>query len=83
MASLPPKKGPRMTRSASEKNVAHDELERSDVKAQLEASARKAFSVIQEARSKMAPEQREKVDREADAILENALRTAAKTRRRA
>jgi hypothetical protein len=59
------------------------ELERAELEAQLEASARKAFAAIEESRAKMSPEQLEEADRKADAIVEDALRNVKSSRLRA
>lgn len=83
MVRLPPKKGPKMTRVYNPKGMSNDQLTQAEIEAQLEASGRRAFEVIEEARAKMSPSEREKIDEEADAILENALRNVERPRRRA
>lgn len=83
MHSLPPKKGSRMTRVCSPKKLGAEEHERAEKNAQIEALGRDTFEAIEAARSKMTPEERGLADREADAIITNALLIAARSRRRA
>jgi hypothetical protein len=72
MASLPPKKGPRMTRVCSQPNMSQDELARLEFDADMDAFARKVGRAIDDARSKMSDEERERADRNATAILKSA-----------
>lgn len=73
-----------MTRTASQKNLGSDEIERLELEARLNASATRVFNIIEEARSKMTTEEREHADSKADAILEDVLKTSeARPRRRA
>lgn len=51
--------------------------------ATIKAFAQKAHRVIQKARRKMTPEQREEADRNASAILDEASAAAKQSRRRA
>jgi len=83
MHSLPPKKDSRMTRVCSPQKLSAEAHERAEKKAQIEALGRDTFEAIEAARSKMTPEERELADRDADAIITNALSTAARSRRRA
>jgi hypothetical protein len=83
MPSLPPKKGSRMTFVCSPKGLTPEQLERQEVEAKLVVSGQRAFDVIEEARRKMKPEEREKADQKADAIIEGVLKTAKSSRRRA
>jgi hypothetical protein len=83
MASHPPKKGPRMTFVCSPKGLRPEELERQELEAKLAASGQRAFDVIEEARRKMKPAERERADRKADAIIEDAMRNAKSSRRHA
>jgi hypothetical protein len=78
----PPKKGPHGMSTASNR-VTREEIEDSELDAQIKASAEKASRIIQKARSKMTPEDRERADRNADAILEAASVAAKQSRRRA
>jgi hypothetical protein len=79
---LPPKKGPHGMRAASNR-VTREEIEDSELDARIRASAEKANRIIQKARSKMTPEERERADKNANAILEDASVAARLLRRRA
>lgn len=83
MASLPPKKGPRMTFVCSPKGHTSEDLERQELEARLQASGQRAFDAIEQARRKMSPEQRERADQKADAIIEGVMKNARSSRRRA
>jgi hypothetical protein len=54
-----------------------------ELDATIKAFAENANRVIQKARSKMAPEERERADRNAEAILEDASAAAKEAQRRA
>jgi uncharacterized protein (DUF2384 family) len=83
MHSLPPKKGSRMTRVCSPKKLSADAQERAERDAEIRALAKDTFEAIQEARSKMSAEQRDLADREADAIITDAISRASHRRQRA
>jgi hypothetical protein len=83
MVRLPPKKGPRMTRLPSRAAISHEDAERLELEAELDASADKVFNAIERARSKMTDTEREQADRNAAAILKNAIGSAERSRRRA
>lgn len=76
----PPKKGPGRMRTTQEapEQMSDRELDRT-----IRGFAEKANSVIQKARSKMTPEERERADRNANAILEDASAAAKRSQRRA
>jgi len=84
MSSLPPKKGPRrMTRVSAQPNISNDDAERLEFEAELDASADKVFHALENARSKMTPEQRERAVRNSDAILRKATDGVKPGRKRA
>jgi hypothetical protein len=72
-----------MTRSASQKNLSPAEMKSIELEQRLNASAAEVFNVIERARGKMTTEELERADREADTILENALKNEEPSRRRA
>lgn len=79
MAKLPTKKGPRMT-TCSQTASSKEEVA---IEAEITSFAHKLHDVLEEARSKMTDEEREKADRRAKAILERASAAAPRSRRRA
>ena len=81
MAKQPPKKGPRMATSCKAETPA--ELTDRDMESKIRLFAEKAHRVIQKARGKMKPEDRERADRNANTILENASAAAKRSRREA
>lgn len=83
MASTPPRKGPKMTRISSHAGMSHEEAERLEFEAELNASADRVLAVIEESRSRMTDTERENADRRADSILKNATENAGLSRRRA
>lgn len=83
MAALPPKKGPRMTRVADQKNLRQEDLENLEFEREVDAFARKVHNAIEDARGKMSDEDRERADRNAEAILKNASDAASRQRKRA
>jgi hypothetical protein len=76
----PPKKGPGRMKTAQE---APEQISDREVDATIRGFAEKAHSIIQKARSKMTPEERERADRNADTILEDASAAAKRAQRRA
>jgi len=81
MASIPPKKGPRMATSC--KPETPEQIKAQREAAQLRTFAEKAERIIDEARSKMAPEDRERADRNVNATLDAASASVKQSRRRA
>jgi hypothetical protein len=77
----PPKKGPGRMRTPQE--APEQIISDREVDATIRTLAEKANAVIQKARSKMTPEQRESADRNANAILEGASVAAKRSQRRA
>jgi hypothetical protein len=61
-----------MTRVSSQTNISNDEAERLEFEAEVNASADKVFSALENARSKMTPEKRERAIRNSEAILRKA-----------
>ena len=82
MAKPPPKKGPRMT-VASHAARSNQDIERDQFEAELDASADSVLGAIEVARSKMTDSERERSDKNADAILNSATDAAKRSRRRA
>jgi vacuolar-type H+-ATPase subunit H len=76
----PPRKGPGRMRTAQE---APEQMSDREVDATIRGFAEKAHNIIQKARGKMTPEQRERADRNANAILEDASAAAKRSQRRA
>lgn len=75
MPTKPPKKGPhRMTTAC--KPETRDDVARRELSKEVDAFAQKAHNAIQEARSKMTEEERQKADQEAKKILDRATSTA-------
>ena len=60
-----------------------DRVSDQELDAMIKASAEKAHRIIQKARSKMTPKEREQADKNANAILEAASVAAKESRRRA
>jgi len=58
-----------------------EEVTEQEFDAMIRESAEKANRVIQEARSKMTPEDRERADKNANAILEDASASAKRSQR--
>jgi hypothetical protein len=83
MAQQPPKKGPRMTRIQNQAGKSQEEIERLEFEAELNASADKVFNIVEKARSRMTPAERQASDEKADAILKSAIENAEPSRRRA
>jgi hypothetical protein len=83
MAQLPPKKGPRMTHIEYKAAMSHEEAERLEFEAELDANADKVFNIAEKARSRMTASERVLADKKADAILKNATENAGLSRRRA
>jgi hypothetical protein len=79
---LPPKKGPHGMRTASNR-VTREEIEDGELDATIKGFAEKAHRIIQKARSKMTPQERERADRNANAILDDASAAAKEAQRRA
>jgi hypothetical protein len=75
-----PKKGPHRVATAPKPNFEDDDPE---LDATIKGLAEKAHNIIQKARSKMTPEEREQADRNANAILEDATASAKRAQRRA
>jgi hypothetical protein len=76
------KKGPHRMATAS-KPESQLEIEDRELDATIKALAEKANRVIQKARSKMTPEDRERADQNANAILDAASAAAREAQRRA
>lgn len=76
----PPKKGSGRMRTAQEAPERMSDRELDDT---IRGFAEKAHNVIQKARSKMTPKERERADRNANAILEGASAAAKRSQRRA
>jgi len=72
-----------MTRIGNQAGASHEEAERLEFEAQLDASADRVFSAIEIARSKMTDSERKHADRNANAILNSATENAERQRRRA
>jgi hypothetical protein len=84
MSLLAPKKGPgRMTRVSTQPNIGNEEAERLEFEAELNASADKVFHALENARSKMTPEKRERAIRNSEAILRKATDGVRPGRKRA
>ena len=77
MVRFPPKKGPRMT-VASQGTDRTQDFGQDELDAALNALAPKVYDAIEDARSKMTEEEREKADRNADIILKTGM-TVQKT----
>ena len=72
-----------MTRVSAQPNINNDDAERLEFEAELDASADKVFHALENARSKMTPEQRERAVRNSDAILRKATDGVKPGRKRA
>lgn len=81
MANKFTKKGPHSVSTACKPET--PEMTDREVGALIKAHAEKAHRIIQKARRKMTPEERERADANANAILENASAAAKSSRRRA
>lgn len=79
--NLPRKKGPRM--ATAYKPETEEQISEQQLDATIKAFAEKANRVIQNARGKMTLEERERADRNANAILEDASAAVKEAQRRA
>ena len=82
MAEMNParKKGPKSMATAY-KPQAPDEVTDQELNAMIKDAAERANRVIQEARGKMTPEDRDRADKNANAILEDASASAKRSQR--
>ena len=65
------------------KPEAPEQISDRELEATIRGFAEKANTIIQKARNKMTPEERERADRNANAILEDASAAAKRAQRRA
>lgn len=72
-----------MTRLSSHAAINHEDAERLEFEAELDASADKVFDAIESARSVMTASDRELSDRNAAAILKQATDSVGRSQRRA
>jgi len=82
MADKIPKKGPHRMTTACKAETPEQVSDR-EISAKIRAFAEKADRVIQKAREKMGPEEREQADKNANSILENASAAAKRSQHRA
>jgi flagellar hook-basal body complex protein FliE len=83
MASLPPKKGPRMTRACSPQNPSQDDAGRLEFEEKLNAFTRRVEDAVSEARNKMTDAEVKQADLNAAAILKSASDAESLRRKRA
>jgi hypothetical protein len=77
--NLPRKKGPHRM-ATTYKPESQEEVRDQELDAAVDAFAKKAHSAIEEARSKLSPEEAAKVDAEAKAIFDRATSAAKSSR---
>lgn len=63
--------------------ASHEEAERLEFESELDASADKLFHALERARGEMTPQQRERAERNSEAILKRATGNAKPSQRRA